>query len=187
MSSQVDPGTQLRTSSAPSLDISPGRWINNWTPEDSNFWNGVGQTTAGRNLKWSIFAEFLGFSIWRLFAIVVVYLPTAGFTYSTSQLFWLISMPSLIGATLRIPYTFMVARFGGRNWTIVSALSGPLVPAVGLSLALANTSTPFGVMLLLAALTGFGGGNFASSMANITHFYPAKTKGLGTGPERGRW
>ena len=180
MSSQVDPGTQLRTDTAPSLDIRPGRWINNWTPEDPAFWNSVGQGTAGRNLKWSIFAEFLGFSIWQLFAIVVVYLPTAGFEYSTSQLFWLISMPSLVGATLRIPYTFMVARFGGRNWTIVSALL-LLIPAVGLSFALANTSTPFGVMLLLAALTGFGGGNFASSMANITHFYPAAQKGWALG------
>lgn len=163
-----------------SLQLSKGRWINNWDAEDPAFWNSVGQKTAAINLRWSIFAEFLGFVVWQLFAIVAVYLPAAGFEYSTSQLFWLISMPSLVGATLRIPYTFMVARFGGRNWTVVSALL-LLIPAGGLALAVANTSTPFWVMLSLAGLAGFGGGNFASSMANITYFYPAAQKGWALG------
>lgn len=163
-----------------SLQLSKGRWINNWDAEDPAFWNSVGQKTAAINLRWSIFAEFLGFVVWQLFAIVAVYLPAAGFEYSTSQLFWLISMPSLVGATLRIPYTFMVARFGGRNWTVVSALL-LLIPAGGLALAVANTGTPFWVMLSLAGLAGFGGGNFASSMANITYFYPAAQKGWALG------
>ncbi|PRA12282.1 MFS transporter [Arthrobacter sp. MYb211] len=163
-----------------SLQLSKGRWINNWDAEDPAFWNSVGQKTAAINLRWSIFAEFLGFVVWQLFAIVAVYLPAAGFEYSTSQLFWLISMPSLVGATLRIPYTFMVARFGGRNWTVVSALL-LLIPAGGLALAVANTDTPFWVMLSLAGLAGFGGGNFASSMANITYFYPAAQKGWALG------
>jgi len=163
-----------------SLQLSKGRWINNWDAENLAFWNAVGRKTAAVNLRWSIFAEFLGFVVWQLFAIVAVYLPSAGFDYSTSQLFWLISIPSLVGATLRIPYTFMVARVGGRNWTIVSALL-LLLPAGGLALAVANTSTPFWVMLTLAGLAGFGGGNFASSMANITYFYPASQKGWALG------
>ena len=89
-------------------------------------------------------------------------------------------MPSLVGATLRIPYTFMVPRFGGRNWTIVSALL-LLIPSIGLGLCVSNPETPFGVMLFVAALAGFGGGNFASSMANITFFYPAREKGWALG------
>jgi NNP family nitrate/nitrite transporter-like MFS transporter len=89
-------------------------------------------------------------------------------------------MPSLVGATLRIPYTFTVARFGGRNWTVVSALL-LLVPVLGLAICTANPDTPFGVLLLVAALAGFGGGNFASSMANITYFYPAAEKGYALG------
>ena len=111
---------------------------------------------------------------------MVVQLPAAGFTFTTSEIFWLISMPSLVGATLRIPYTFMVPRFGGRNWTIVSALL-LLIPSIGLALCVSNPETPFGVMLFVAALAGFGGGNFASSMANITFFYPAREKGWALG------
>ena len=158
----------------------PGRWIDNWDAEDTAQWNSVGKSIAKRNLQWSIACEFLGFVVWQLWSIVVVYLPAAGFTFSTSQIFWLISMPSLVGATLRIPYTFMVPRFGGRNWTVISALL-LLIPALGLALCVSDPDTPFGVMLAVAALAGFGGGNFASSMANITYFYPAREKGWALG------
>nr|WP_255557108.1 MFS transporter [Paeniglutamicibacter sp. Y32M11] len=168
------------TTQQPQLELGPGRWIHNWDAENPVFWNAIGRTTAKTNLYWSIFAEFLGFVIWQLFAVVAVYLPAAGFNLNNNQLFWLISMPSLVGATLRIPYTFMVARFGGRNWTIVSALL-LLIPAGGLALAVSNPATPFWVLLTLAGLAGFGGGNFASSMANITYFFPASQKGWALG------
>jgi NNP family nitrate/nitrite transporter-like MFS transporter len=158
----------------------PGHWIDGWDAENHGQWNSVGKAIAKRNLQWSIACEFLGFVVWQLWSISVVYLPAAGFTFSTSQLFWLISMPSLVGATLRIPYTFMVPRFGGRNWTIISALL-LLIPSVGLALCVSDPGTPFGVMLAVAALAGFGGGNFASSMANITFFYPAREKGWALG------
>ncbi|HEV7185903.1 MAG TPA: MFS transporter [Leifsonia sp.] len=158
----------------------PGRWIDGWNAEDPGQWNAVGASIARRNLRWSIFAEFLGFIVWQLWSIVVVSLPAAGFQFTTSQIFWLISMPSLVGATLRFPYTFMVPKFGGRNWTIVSAAL-LLIPTIGLALCVSNPHTPFGVMLLVAALAGLGGGNFASSMANITYFYPQRKKGWALG------
>jgi len=158
----------------------PGRWIDNWQPENLEQWEGGGKAIADRNLRWSIFAEFLGFVVWQLWSIVVVSLPTVGFAFDTPQIFWLISIPSLVGATLRLPYTFMVPRFGGRNWTIVSA-GLLLIPAIALGIAVMNPSTPFGVMLLIAALAGFGGGNFASSMSNITFFYPQRQKGWALG------
>ena len=158
----------------------PGRWIDGWNPEDAVFWAAEGRAIARRNLGWSIFAEFLGFIIWQLWSIVVVMLPAAGFTLTSSESFWLISLPSLVGATLRFPYTFMVAIFGGRNWTIVSA-GLLLIPAVLLGIVVANPETPFGVLLLVAALGGVGGGNFASSMANITYFFPQKEKGWALG------
>lgn len=177
-------GTAERTTAAPasrpSLDFRAGRWIEHWNPEDATQWEREGRAIARRNLAWSIFAEFLGFVVWQLWSIVVVSLPAAGFKFDTSQAFWLISMPSLVGATLRIPYTFMVSRFGGRNWTIVSALL-LLIPTVGLAVCVANPSTPFWAMLAVAGLAGFGGGNFASSMANITFFFPAKEKGWALG------
>src|SRR5207244_12047146 len=100
-----------------------------------------GRSIARRNLTWSIFAEFLGFVVWQLWSIVVVQLAAAGFKFDTSQTFWLISMPSLVGATLRIPYTFMVSRFGGRTWTIVSALLLP-IPTLGLAPCVPTPSPP---------------------------------------------
>ncbi|MCA4133645.1 MFS transporter [Arthrobacter sp. M4] len=168
------------TATTPVLEHRPGRWIANWDAEDKGQWENEGRSIAKRNLYWSIFAEFLGFVVWQLWSIVVVQLPAAGFKFDTNQIFWLISMPSLVGATLRIPYTFMVSRFGGRNWTIVSALL-LLIPSAGLAICVSNPATPFEAMLLVAALAGFGGGNFASSMANITFFYPAREKGWALG------
>ena len=174
--------TGTRSVDAPAVTLThrPGRWIDGWNPEDPTFWAGEGKAIARRNLGWSIFAEFLGFIIWQLWSIVVVLLPAAGFTLSTTESFWLISLPSLVGATLRFPYTFLVARFGGRNWTMVSALL-LLIPAVLLGIVVQDPETPFGVLLAVAALAGFGGGNFASSMANITYFFPQKEKGWALG------
>jgi NNP family nitrate/nitrite transporter-like MFS transporter len=106
---------------APALVHRPGRWIDNWYPENHVQWEGGGRAIASRNLRWSIFAEFLGFVVWQLWSIVVVQLPAAGFTFDIGQTFWLISMPALVGATLRLPYTFLVPKVGGRNWTIISA------------------------------------------------------------------
>ncbi|MFE4463784.1 MFS transporter [Oerskovia sp. NPDC056781] len=157
-----------------------GRWIEHWDPEDPTFWRDGGRRVATRNLWISVFAEFLGFAVWALWSIVVPQLGAAGFTFTVDQQFWLIAVPSLVGATLRIPYTFAVPLFGGRNWTIVSALL-LLVPTVSLAVVVQDPRTPFGVMLLVAALAGVGGGNFASSMANISFFYPEKEKGKALG------
>ncbi|BDV30842.1 MFS transporter [Microbacterium terricola] len=183
MTATVTPTASTPTLDAPTpvtLTRRPGRWIDGWNPEDAAFWNGEGRAIARRNLSWSVFAEFLGFIIWQLWSIVVVMLPAAGFTLTTSESFWLISLPSLVGATLRFPYTFAVATFGGRNWTIISA-GLLLIPATLLGIVVGNPDTPFGVLLLVAALGGVGGGNFASSMANITYFFPQKEKGWALG------
>jgi NNP family nitrate/nitrite transporter-like MFS transporter len=162
------------------LATRPGRWIDHWNPEDETQWETVGRPIARRNLNWSIFAEFLGFVVWQLWSIVAVTLPEAGFDLGTGEVFWLISIPSLVGATLRIPYSFLVPRFGGRNWTIISA-GLLLLPTIALAVCVSNPETPFGVLLAAAALAGFGGGNFASSMSNITYFYPQKEKGWALG------
>lgn len=166
--------------SGAALTRTRGQWLHHWDAEDTAQWASAGRAIAKRNLAWSIACEFLGFVVWQLWSIVVVFLPGAGFTFTSTELFWLISVPSLVGATLRIPYTFMVARFGGRNWTIVSALL-LLIPTLGLAWCVGDPETPFTTMLVVAALAGLGGGNFASSMANITYFYPAREKGWALG------
>lgn len=173
------PPAATGTGSLPII-TTPGRHIENWNPESVEQWEGGGKAIASRNLRWSIFAEFLGFIVWQLWGIVVVQLPAAGFTFDIGQTFWLISMPALVGATLRFPYTFLVPKVGGRNWTIISAAL-LLIPSISLGFAVSNPETPFGVMLFVAALAGFGGGNFASSMSNINYFFPQREKGWALG------
>jgi NNP family nitrate/nitrite transporter-like MFS transporter len=157
-----------------------GRWIDHWDPEDASFWASTGRAVARRNLRLSVFAEFLGFGVWALWSIVVPQLNGVGFTLSVDQMLWLVSVPSLVGATLRIPYTFAVPVFGGRNWTVISALL-LLVPALALAYVVGRPETSFGVLLAVAALAGFGGGNFASSMTNISFFFPEREKGAALG------
>ena len=153
------------------------RWITDWRPDDEDFWRERGEKVARRNLSFSIFTEFLGFSVWLLWSIVAANLNDAGFAYTVGQLFWLVSVPALVGATLRFPYTFAVARFGGRNWTVISALL-LLIPVALLVVMVGDPGTPYGLMLAAAATAGFGGGNFASSMVNISYFYPDDRKGF---------
>ncbi|MER7890139.1 MFS transporter [Micromonospora sp. NPDC094482] len=157
-----------------------GRWITHWDPEDDTFWNGGGRRVARRNLVYSIFVEHIGFSIWLLWSAVAVSLPAAGFRFTVDQLFWLVALPNLVGAVMRIPYTVAVARFGGRNWTVVSAVL-LLVPITLLVACVGNPGTPYWCFLVAAATAGLGGGNFASSMANISHFYPERRKGFALG------
>lgn len=180
MAEQVSQTSPVGTPDVEAGGRRTGRWIQHWDPEDHTFWNNGGRTVARRNLVFSILAEHLGFSVWLLWSIVAVNLNSVGFTFTDSQLFWLVAVPSLVGATLRFPYTFAVPFFGGRNWTIVSALL-LLIPATGLAWAVSNPETSFTTMLLIAATAGFGGGNFASSMANISYFFPEREKGWALG------
>src|SRR5437016_2101398 len=155
-------------------------WISDWNPEDEKFWKSTGKFVARRNLIWSIFAEHLGFSIWLLWSIVATKLPQAGFHYTTDQLFQLVALPGLIGSLIRFPYTFAVTIFGGRNWTIFSA-AVLFIPTIALAHFVTLPETPFWLMLVVAATAGLGGGNFASSMANISFFYPDRMKGWALG------
>jgi len=155
-------------------------WISEWNPEDEQFWESKGKVIAQRNLIWSILAEHLGFSIWLIWSIVATKLPQVGFHYTTDQLFQLVALPGLVGSLMRFPYTFAVPKFGGRNWTIVSALL-LFIPTTTLGYFVTRSDTPFWLMLLVAATAGLGGGNFASSMANISFFYPDRKKGWALG------
>jgi MFS transporter, NNP family, nitrate/nitrite transporter len=158
--------------------------IKHWNPEDDSFWTGPGHTVAQRNLWLSIPALTLAFAVWMVWSVVVVNLPNVGFKYSTNQLFWLAALPALCGATLRIFYSFAVPIFGGRRWTAISTAS-LLLPALGIGFAVQNPATPYEVMVLLALLCGLGGGNFASSMSNISFFFPKAQKGYALGMNAG--
>jgi MFS transporter, NNP family, nitrate/nitrite transporter len=153
-----------------------GPTIEDWRPDDDEFWEKTGRKIARRNLWISIPCLLLAFSVWLVWSVVVAKLPSIGFNYSSDQLFWLAALPGLSGATLRIFYSFMVPIFGGRLWTALTTAS-LLIPAFGIGYAVQDPATPYAMFLLLALLCGFGGGNFASSMANISFFFPKKEKG----------
>ena len=155
-------------------------WISDWNPENEKFWESTGKYIARRNLNWSMLALHHGFAIWLIWSIVVTRLPQAGFHYTTDQLFQLVALPGLIGSLARFPYGFAPAIFGGRNWTIVSA-AVLFIPTLSLAYFVTQPETPFWLMLIVAATAGLGGGNFASSMANISFFYPDRMKGWALG------
>jgi NNP family nitrate/nitrite transporter-like MFS transporter len=172
--------TALIDQEAPAPARRRGRWIDHWEPDNERFWAQTGRRVARRNLIWSIFTEHIGFCVWLLWSIAVLKLAKAGIELSVGQVLWLTTLPNLVGSALRIPYTFAPARFGGRNWTIVSAML-LLIPCALFVYAIEHPGIPYGVLLLIAATTGLGGGNFASSMSNITHYYPSNGQGLPLG------
>src|SRR5438034_1469317 len=173
-------GLQLRPQRNVLMSKRNRAWISDWNPENEKFWESTGKYIARRNLIWSVVAEFLGFSIWLLWSVVTTKLPQACFHYTTDQLFQLVALPGLIGSLVRFPYTFAPAMFGGRNWTIVSA-AVLFIPTFALAYFVTQPETPFWLMLIVAATAGLGGGNFASSMANISFFYPDRMKGWALG------
>ncbi|HUA51859.1 MAG TPA: MFS transporter [Candidatus Sulfotelmatobacter sp.] len=165
-------------------ELEPAATLTEWHPEDEAFWKASGHRIATRNLWISIPALLLAFAIWMVWSVVVVNLPSIGFPFTTDQLFWLAALPGLSGAILRGFYAFMVPVFGGRTWTAFSTAS-LLVPAIGIGLAVQHPETPYAAFLALALLCGLGGGNFASSMANISFFFPGKQKGMALGLNAG--
>ncbi|MFD8235882.1 nitrate/nitrite transporter [Streptomyces sp. NPDC059696] len=159
-----------------------GRWIRHWDPENETFWNETGEKVARRNLFFSVLSEHIGFSIWTLWSVLVLFMgPEYGLT--PADKFMLTSMVTLVGAVVRVPYTFAVAIFGGRNWTIISA-SLLLIPTIA-AFAVMEPGTSFSTFLLVGLLAGVGGGNFASSMTNINAFFPLRKKGWALGLNAG--
>ncbi len=186
MSTTIDT-TITRTPPELGAGHAKGGWIEHWEPEDEEFWESTGRKVARRNLCWSIFAEHLGFSIWVLWTIVVINLANIGITLSVSELFLLTAVPNLVGSFLRIPYTFAVPRFGGRAWTAISA-SLLFIPTLLLAILVPSGwlagqahDTQLWILVVCSATAGFGGGNFSSSMFNISFFYPERKKGAALG------
>ncbi|HEY3986439.1 NarK family nitrate/nitrite MFS transporter [Cedecea sp.] len=163
-------------SQSPVTEKSSGALITDWRPEDPQFWQQKGHRIASRNLWISVPSLLLAFCVWMLFSAVAVNLNKVGFTFTTDQLFMLTALPSVSGALLRVPYSFMVPLFGGRRWTAFS--TGILIiPCVWLGFAVQDTGTPFSTFMIISLLCGFAGANFASSMANISFFFPKARQG----------
>ncbi|MFC5062045.1 nitrate/nitrite transporter [Actinomycetospora atypica] len=171
------------TAGAPSSGgLLRGRWIDDWRPEDESFWRATGKRIANRNLWFSVFSEHIGFSIWTLWSVLVLFMGPA-YGIDTAGKFFLVAVPTLVGSVLRLPYTMAVAVFGGRNWSIIAA-SLLLIPTI-LAAFVMQPGTSYTTFMIVAAFAGVGGGNFASSMTNINAFFPEREKGRALGINAG--
>ncbi|MEV5126093.1 nitrate/nitrite transporter [Streptomyces decoyicus] len=162
-----------------------GRWLTGWNPEDEDAWHKGGHRIARRNLILSVLAEHIGFSVWTLWSVLVLFMsPDIGLGFDPGQKFLLVATPTIVGALLRLPYSYAVTKFGGRNWTVF-ATAILLVPTLLALYFVQRPGTPFWVFLVIGAAAGVGGGNFASSMTNITAFYPQRHQGWALGLNAG--
>jgi NNP family nitrate/nitrite transporter-like MFS transporter len=158
--------------------------LDKWNVEDEQFWQSEGRRIASRNLWISIPSLLCGFAVWLYWSIITVQMLNLGYPFSQSEMFTISAIAGLSGATLRIPSSFLIRIAGGRN-TIFLTTAMLMIPAVGTGIALQDTATPIWVYYLLALLSGIGGGNFASSMSNISFFFPKKVQGTSLGLNAG--
>lgn len=158
--------------------------LKEWNVEDQKFWDSTGKKIASRNLWISIPSLLCGFAVWLMWGIITVQMLNLGFPFTQSELFTLTAIAGLTGATLRIPSTFFIRIAGGRN-TIFFTTALLMIPAFGAGIFLQDKNTPLWIFQGLAFLSGFGGGNFASSMSNISFFYPKRVQGTSLGLNAG--
>ncbi|HET6959147.1 MAG TPA: MFS transporter [Vicinamibacterales bacterium] len=155
-----------------------------WRPDDDAFWATTGRRIANRNLWLSMPPLLLAFAVWVVWSVIVVELPRIGFRFSTNQLFWLAALPGLSGAVFRALYAFAVPIFGGRNFTVWSTTM-LLLPTLWIGFAVQDPTTNYAVFASIALLCGLGAGNFSSSMAHISFFYPKRLQGTALGLNAG--
>ncbi|MEU3830659.1 MFS transporter [Streptomyces sp. NPDC029080] len=166
-------------------NILKGTWLTGWDPEDEDAWRRSGHQVARRNLALSILCEHISFSVWTLWSVLVLFMtPEIGLAFDPGEKFLLVATPTVVGALLRLPYSHAVTRFGGRNWTVFALLL-LLVPTLLALYFIRQPGTPLWVFLLIGGLGGVGGGNFASSMTNITAFFPQRHQGWALGLNAG--
>lgn len=163
---------------------SSGTWLEQWEPENAEFWRKTGSAIAWKTLTITTTTLVLSFATWFMMSAIVVRLPSIGFKYDTMQLFWLAAMPGLAGGTLRILHTFLIPIFGSRHVITVATLL-KLFPCLGIGLAVMNPDTPFWVFMLLAFAAGFGGGDFSSYMPSTSIFFPKRLQGTALGIQAG--
>jgi len=176
--------------------------ISDWRVEDEQFWDSSGKKIATKNLWISIPALLLAFAVWIMWSIIATKMKEFGYNFGmitanmnpaeitaklkdiNSLYYTLPAIAGLAGATLRIPNSFLISLGGGRN--VIFVTTGLLlIPAIGVGFALQNVNTSYMTFAIFAALSGFGGGNFASSMSNISYFFPKRMQGTSLGLNAG--
>lgn len=161
-----------------------GADITEWDVEDETFWETTGKKIAYRTLWVSIPCLLLAFAVWGYWSVITVQMTNLGFPFKEKQMLTIAAIAGITGATFRIPSAFLVRMAGGRN-VIAFTTALLIIPAALTGIALSNNDTPLWVFQVCAFLSGIGGGNFASSMANINFFFPRAKKGTALGLNAG--
>ncbi len=161
-----------------------GADISDWRPEEDSFWESTGKRIAYRNLWISVPALLCGFAVWGMWGVITVQMMNLGFPFTQAELFTLTAIAGISGATMRIPASFLVRLAGGRN-TIFLTTAMLLSPAIGTGIVLQHPDWPLWSFQLMALWSGVGGGNFASSMSNISTFFPKRLQGTALGLNAG--
>ncbi len=161
-----------------------GNDIADWRPEEEGFWNSTGKKIAYRNLWISVPALLCGFAVWGMWGIITVQMLNLGFPFTQAELFTLTAIAGISGATMRIPASFLIRLAGGR-YTIFLTTAMLLAPAIGTGIVLQHKGWPLWAFQLMALWSGVGGGNFASSMSNISTFFPKRLQGTALGLNAG--
>ena len=176
--------TSIQAGAAVPAPATSGADIGDWRPEDETFWESTGKKIAYRNLWISVPALLCGFAVWGMWGIITVQMMNLGFPFTQAELFTLTAIAGLAGATMRIPAAFLIRLAGGRN-TIFLTTAMLLAPAIGTGIVLQHKDWPLWAFQLMALWSGVGGGNFASSMSNISGFFPKRLQGTALGLNAG--
>ena len=163
---------------------SSSTWLEDWDPENEEFWESRGKAIANRTLLITTLNLVMAFAVWFVVSALIVRMPLIGFDLSKSQLYWLAAMPGLAGGSFRLIHTFLTPKFGTRAVVTFSSAS-LLIPLIGWYIAIQDNSTPYGVLLVLALLAGLGGGNFSSFMPSTSLFFPKRKAGTALGVQAG--
>jgi NNP family nitrate/nitrite transporter-like MFS transporter len=161
-----------------------GTWLEQWDPENQQLWDSGANKTAWKTLQITTGALTFSFATWFIMSALVVKLNGIGFKFTQDQLFWLAAMPGLAGGILRIIHTFLLPIYGTRHVISISTFL-KIIPCVGIGFAVMDLNTPFWVFMVLAFLTGFGGGDFSSYMPSTNLFFPKRLKGTALGIQAG--
>lgn len=158
-----------------------GRVLEGWNPEDPQHWD---SKIAWRTLAVSTYSLLIAFSVWYLVSAVAPKLNEVGFTLTKPQLYWLVAIPGLSGGLIRLVYMFLPPVLGTRKLVGITSLL-LVVPMLGWFTAVGNPKTPYWWLLVLAALTGIGGGCFSGYMPSTGYFFPKRLAGTALGLQAG--
>ncbi|MBO9556295.1 MFS transporter [Cellulomonas sp.] len=155
--------------------------LTGWDPENDATWD---KRLAWRTLAITTYNLMLAFCVWYLVSAIAPRLNDIGYDLSKGQLYWLAAIPGLAGGIGRLIYMFLPPIVGTR--TLVGGTATLMVlPMAGWVLAVRDPSTPYTMLLLLAAAGGIGGGAFAGFMPSTSYFFPKRMAGTALGLQAG--